>query len=71
MGRLGKCFRKGIHFACSEEQGDSDGDPFVPNDFAEDDSFQVSEDGEMDNPECEKAYMISMCPTFLQAGERR
>ena len=43
MGRLGKCFGKGIHSACSEEQGDSDGDPFVPNDFAEDDSFQVSE----------------------------
>lgn len=43
MGRLRKCFGKGIPVGCSEEAGDSNGFPFVPNDFAEDDSYPFSE----------------------------
>ena len=33
----------GADDASLEESDDFDGDPFVPNDFAEDDSFQASE----------------------------
>ncbi|XBI76964.1 hypothetical protein VPH35_070137 [Triticum aestivum] len=43
MGRLMKAFGKGTYAACVEDCDDSDGDPFVPNDFAEDDPFQASE----------------------------
>lgn len=43
MGRLMKCFGKGIPVGCSEEAGDSDAAPFVPNDFAEDDDYPFSE----------------------------
>ena len=38
-----KAFGKGTSAACVEDCDDSDGDPFVPNDFAEDDPFQDSE----------------------------
>lgn len=43
MGRLRKGIGKGISADCFKESDDSDGDRFVPNDFAEDDSFQASE----------------------------
>ncbi|KAE8776648.1 hypothetical protein D1007_50629 [Hordeum vulgare] len=55
MGRLRKCFGKGIPVGCSEEAGDSDAAPFVPNDFAEDDDYPFSEDGDMDDAEFDKA----------------
>ncbi|KAE8808759.1 hypothetical protein D1007_14850 [Hordeum vulgare] len=55
MGRLRKCFGKGIRVGCSEEAGDSDAAPFVPNDFAEDDDYPFSEDGDMDDAEFDKA----------------
>ena len=38
-----KAFGKGTSAACVEDSDDSDGDRFVPNDFAEDDPFQDSE----------------------------
>ena len=38
-----KAFDKGTSAACVQDYDDSDGDPFVPNDFAEDDPFQASE----------------------------
>ena len=38
-----KAFGKGTYAACVEDCDDSDGDPFVPNDFAEDDPFQALE----------------------------
>ena len=38
-----KAFGKGTSAACVEDCDDSDEDPFVPNDFAEDDPFQASE----------------------------
>ncbi|KAM3300042.1 hypothetical protein ACQJBY_041187 [Aegilops geniculata] len=55
MGKLMKAFGKGTSAACVEDCDDSDGDPFVPNDFAEDDPFQASEEGQMDDPDLEKA----------------
>ncbi|KAI5011783.1 hypothetical protein ZWY2020_013920 [Hordeum vulgare] len=68
MGRLTKCFGKGIPVGCSEEAGDSDAAPFVPNDFAEDDDYPFSEffihsvfffvfmhDGDMDDAKFDKA----------------
>ncbi|KAI4998482.1 hypothetical protein ZWY2020_053824 [Hordeum vulgare] len=54
MGRLRKCFGKGIPVGCSEDAGDSDAAPFVPNDFAEDDDYPFSEDGDMDDAEFDK-----------------
>ncbi|KAI5010474.1 hypothetical protein ZWY2020_012611 [Hordeum vulgare] len=50
-----KCFGKGIPVGCSEEVGDSDAVPFVPNDFAEDDDYPFLEDGDMDDAEFDKA----------------
>ncbi|XP_044366590.1 uncharacterized protein [Triticum aestivum] len=55
MGKLMKAFGKGTSAACVDDCDDSDGDPFVPNDFAEDDPFQASEEGQMDDPDLEKA----------------
>ncbi|XBI46561.1 hypothetical protein VPH35_110779 [Triticum aestivum] len=55
MGKLMKAFGKGTSAACVEDCDDSDGDPFVPNDFAEDDPFQALEEGQMDDPYLEKA----------------
>ncbi|XP_044413867.1 uncharacterized protein [Triticum aestivum] len=55
MGRIMKGLGKGFSSACLEESDDFDGDPFVPNDFAEDDSFQASEEGSMDDPDFDKA----------------
>ncbi|XP_040259328.1 uncharacterized protein [Aegilops tauschii subsp. strangulata] len=55
MGRIMKGLGKGFSSACLEESDDLDGDPFVPNDFAEDDSFQASEEGSMDDPDFDKA----------------
>ncbi|KAF7001031.1 hypothetical protein CFC21_016780 [Triticum aestivum] len=55
MGRLVKDFGKGTSAACVEDCDDSDGGPFVPNDFAEDDPFQASEEGQMDDPDFDKA----------------
>ena len=49
-----KAFGKGTSAACVEDSDDSDGDPFVPNDFAEDDPFQASEEG-MDDRDFDKA----------------
>ena len=46
MGRLMKAFGKDTYAACVEDSDDSDGDPFVPNDVAEDDPFQASEEGQ-------------------------
>nr|XP_020156793.1 uncharacterized protein LOC109742131 isoform X1 [Aegilops tauschii subsp. strangulata]XP_020156794.1 uncharacterized protein LOC109742131 isoform X1 [Aegilops tauschii subsp. strangulata]XP_040242922.1 uncharacterized protein LOC109742131 isoform X1 [Aegilops tauschii subsp. strangulata]XP_040242923.1 uncharacterized protein LOC109742131 isoform X1 [Aegilops tauschii subsp. strangulata] len=55
MGRLMKAFGKGTSAACVEDCDDSDGDPFVPNDFAEGDPFQASEESQMDDPDFDKA----------------
>ncbi|XP_037475753.1 bisdemethoxycurcumin synthase-like [Triticum dicoccoides] len=63
-------FGKDTSAACVEDSDDSDGDPFVPNDFAEDDPFQASKEGQMVDPDLEKAlyefYMSHVVLHFIQ-----
>ncbi|XBJ18448.1 hypothetical protein VPH35_009611 [Triticum aestivum] len=70
MGKLMKAFGKGTSAACVEDCDDSDGDPFVPNDFAEDDPFQASEEGQMDDPDLEKALYEFYVSHITNAGAR-
>ncbi|XBI76962.1 hypothetical protein VPH35_070135 [Triticum aestivum] len=70
MGKLMKAFGKGTSAACVDDCDDSDGDPFVPNDFAEDDPFQASEEGQMDDPDLEKALYEFYVSHITNAGAR-